>query len=135
MARAEGYGVALHEYMEWLKKEVVIIVQIEHIDAVKNIEAILSSDDIDGYIIGPYDLSATMGLPGQFEHPDVVAVLKKIRDAGMLLKKPGGLHIVEPNPEELASRIKEGFLFLAYSVDFRMLDVSSRAGLKIRDGL
>ena len=135
LARAQGYGVAFHEYMEWLKKEVVIIVQIEHIDAVKNIEAILSSDDIDGYIIGPYDLSATMGLPGQFEHPDVVAVLKKIRDAGMLLKKPGGLHIVEPNPEELASRIKEGFLFLAYSVDFRMLDVSSRAGLKIRDGL
>lgn len=133
LARAQGYGVNFHENLNWLKNEAVIIVQIEHITAVENIEAILSSDDVDGYIIGPYDLSASMGLHGQFEHPDVVAALKKIRETGVALKKSGGLHIVEPNPEELKSRIEEGFQFLAYSVDFRMLDVSCRQGLKIRD--
>ena len=133
LARAQAYGAGFHENLNWLKNEVVIIVQIEDINAVENIEAILSCEDVDGYIIGPYDLSATMGLHGQFDHPDVVAALKKIREAGAALKKPGGLHIVEPNPNELKSRINEGFKFLAYSVDFRMLDVSCREGLKILD--
>ena len=135
LARAQGYGTTFQGNLDWLKNEAVIIVQIEHINAVENIEAILSCDDVDGYIIGPYDLSASMGLHGQFEHPDVVAALKKIREVGAALKKPGGLHIVEPNPEELKSRIKEGFQFLAYSVDFRMLDVACRTGIKIRDNL
>ena len=135
LARAQGYGTTFQENLDWLKNEAVVIVQIEHINAVENIEAILSCDDVDGYIIGPYDLSASMGLHGQFEHPDVVAALKKIREVGAVLKKPGGLHIVEPDPEELKSRIKEGFQFLAYSVDFRMLDVACRTGIKIRDNL
>jgi 2-keto-3-deoxy-L-rhamnonate aldolase RhmA len=135
LARAQGYGVTFHENLDWVKNEAVIIVQIEHITGVENIEAIFSSDDVDGYIIGPYDLSASMGLHGQFDHPHVVAALKKIRAAGATLKKPGGLHIVEPNPEELKSRIEEGFKFLAYSVDFRMLDVSCRTGLQVRDNL
>jgi len=135
LARAQGYGTKFHEYAEWLKKEAVVVIQIEHVEAVKNIKEILSCDDVDGYIIGPYDLSASMGLSGQFDHPDVVAALKKIREAGAALKKPGGLHVVEPNPEELKSRIKEGFQFIAYSVDFRMLDVACRTGMKIRDNL
>ncbi len=135
LARAQGYGTKFHEYAEWLKKEAVVVIQIEHVEAVKNIKEILSCDDVDGYIIGPYDLSASMGLAGQFDHPDVVAALKKIREVGAALKKPGGLHVVEPNPEELKSRIKEGFQFIAYSVDFRMLDVACRTGMKIRDNL
>ncbi len=135
LARAQGYGTTFQGNLDWLKNEAVIIVQVEHINAVENIEAILSCDDVDGYIIGPYDLSASMGLHGQFEHPDIVAALKKIREVGAALKKSGGLHIVEPNPEELRSRIKEGFQFLAYSVDFRMLDVACRTGIKIRDNL
>jgi len=133
LARAQGYGTKFHEYAEWLKKEAVVVIQIEHVEAVKNIKEILSCDDVDGYIIGPYDLSASMGLAGQFDHPDVVAALKGIREAGDAANKPGGLHIVEPNPEELKSRIDEGFVFLAYSVDERMLDVSCRTGIKIRD--
>ena len=135
LARAQGYGTTFHENLDWLKNEVVVIAQIEHINAVENIEAILSCNDVDGYIIGPYDLSASMGLHGQFEHPDFVNALKKIREVGTEKRKSGGLHIVEPDPKELKARIEQGFLFLAYSVDFRMLDVACRAGIKIRDNL
>ena len=133
LARAQGYGATFHEYREWLQKEAIIIVQIEHVDALKNIKEILACDDVDGYIIGPYDLSSSMGLSGQFDHPDIVKALKSIREEGFIANKSGGLHIVEPDQEELKSRIDEGFLFLAYSVDERMLDVSCRASLKIRD--
>lgn len=46
------------------------------------------------------------------------------------LKKPGGLHVVEPSPTDLRRRVREGFTFLPYSLDTRMLDTTCRAGLE-----
>ena len=133
LARAQGYGVRFQEYKGWLEKNAVLIAQIENIDAVNNIESILSSDKVDGYLIGPYDLSASMGVPGDLDHPDVITAIKKIKHAGLSTKKPGGLHVVEPDPQKLDSLINDGFLFLAYSVDIRMLDISCLEGIKVRD--
>lgn len=129
LARAQGYGTTFQKYREWLDDEAVVIVQVEHIDAVNNLENILKVPGIDGYFIGPYDLSASMGLSGQFDHPDMVASIERIRQVGSLLNKPGGLHIVEPDNLQLEKRIKEGFKFIAYSLDTRMLDTACRAGL------
>jgi len=129
LARAQGYGTRFREYSQWLAEQAVVIPQIEHIEAVNHLEEILSVSGVDGYIIGPYDLSASMGLPGQFGHPDVVAAIERIRRVGQAMNKPGGLHVVEPDAAELQRRIAEGFKFLAYSVDFRMLDATCRAGL------
>tara|TARA_Y100001960_G_C14711879_1_gene847463 strand:- start:866 stop:1633 length:768 start_codon:yes stop_codon:yes gene_type:complete len=133
LARAQGYGAKFQEYKEWLDKNAVLIAQIENIDAINNIESILSSEKTDGYLIGPYDLSASMNIPGELEHSDVLAALKKVKDTGLSLNKPGGLHLVEPEPDKLDSLISEGFKFLAYSVDFRMLDVSCLKGVRVRD--
>ena len=133
LARAQGYGTRFHDYKNWLKDNAVLIPQIENIDAVNHIDSILASDQVDGYLIGPYDLSASMGLTGELQHPDVLEAIKKVKKAGLTAKKPGGLHVVEPDPEKLNSLIGEGFLFLAYSVDFRMLDVSCYEGIKVRD--
>lgn len=129
LARAQGYGTTFQRYKEWLETQAVVIVIVEHIDAVNNLESILSVPGIDGYIIGPYDLSASMGLPGQFDHPDMVAAIEKIKQVGSDLEKPGGLHIVEPDITLLEERINEGFKFIAYSLDTRMLDTACRAGL------
>ena len=129
LARAQGYGTTFQEYREWLETQAVVIIQVEHIDAVNNLEDILSVAGIDGYFIGPYDLSASMGLPGQFDHPDIVAAIERVRQVGSVLGKPGGLHIVEPDIIELEARVKEGFKFIAYSLDTRMLDTACRTGL------
>lgn len=129
LARAQGYGARFREYAQWLAEQAVVIVQIEHVEAVKHLEEIFPVNGVDGYIIGPYDLSASMGLPGQFDHPDVVAAIERIKEVGQAMKKPGGLHIVEPDVAELQRRIAEGFTFLAYSVDTRMLDTTCRAAL------
>ncbi len=129
LARAQGYGTTFQKYREWLDNKAVIIAQIEHIDAVNNLEEILAVPAIDGYFIGPYDLSASMGLPGQFDHTDMVASIKRIRQIGDALGKPGGLHIVEPDIIQLEARIKENFKFIAYSLDTRMLDTVCRTGL------
>ena len=130
LARAQNYGIGFHEYRDWLEENAIIIVQIEHIDAVNNLKDILSVDGVDGYIIGPYDLSASLGVSGEFDHSSMIEAMNEIYRVATTLGKYGGIHIVEPDTDLLKQSVLEGFTFLAYSVDFRMLDVSARIGMK-----
>ncbi len=129
LARAQGYGVNFQDYQQWQKDGPVVIVQIEHKDAVDKLEAILAVPGVDGFIIGPYDLSCSMGIPGQFENSSFVDTMAHIRETGKRLGCPAGLHIVEPNLLQLEQTVREGYTFIAYSVDIRMLDVSVRLGI------
>ena len=129
LARAQGYGATFHEYLQWQVNEPVVIVQIEHINAIEKLEEILTEPGVDGFIIGPYDLSCSMGIPGQFENDKFIEVIDFIRDTGKRLNCPAGLHIVEPDVKKLEKSIAEGFTFIAYSVDSRMLDVTARKGI------
>lgn len=74
--RASGYGTKFEEYKKWVNEELVI----EHIDAVNNIDEILKVEGIDGTIIGPYDLSGSMGCPGEFEREDVKVAVQRVLD-------------------------------------------------------
>jgi 2-dehydro-3-deoxyglucarate aldolase len=129
LARAQGYGSSFQNYKNWLEDNAVVIVQVEHIQAALNLEEIIQTPGIDGFILGPYDLSASMGKPGQFEDKDVQSVMSDVLEKARLLDKPAGIHIIEPDPNELTKRIAEGFTFIAYSLDIRMLDMSSRQGV------
>ena len=75
---ANSYGEKLNEHFSKANDEIYCIVQVEHVDAVRNIDEILSVQGVDGVFIGPFDLSASMGLTGQFDHPDYVTARKKI---------------------------------------------------------
>jgi len=131
LARAQGYGTKFKEYLEWQKDSTIVIVQVEHIDAVNNLEDIFSVKGVSGYIIGPYDLSGSLGVPGQFDHPDFLAAMDRIKIVAEKMKMTGGIHIIEPEPQQLEQRIAEGYRFIAYSLDVRMLDVACRKGLEI----
>jgi len=134
--RAQNYGIGFEEYKKWVKEEAVIIAQIEHIEAVDNIEDILSVDGIDGTIVGPYDLSGSMGYPGEYHRDDVKDAIKRVEFACKKYNKPYGFHVIESDPKKLQERISEGCTFLAYSLDFFFLGDSVRAGMKtIRQGL
>lgn len=126
LARAQGYGANFHEYSKWLVKHAQVIVQIEHINALDELENIFSVPGISGYMIGPYDLSASMGLAGQFEHPSYLSAVSTIHSIARKLNIPGGIHIVEPDLNQLKSCLAEGYQFIAYSVDTRMLDIACR---------
>jgi 2-dehydro-3-deoxyglucarate aldolase len=130
LARAQGYGSSFDNYLNWVNKESVVIVQVEHIDAVNNLERILSVDGVNGFIVGPYDLSGSLGVPGQFDHPLMREAMEKIVSVGTASGKALGIHVVEPDVEELKHRIEQGYRFVAYSVDIRMLDCACREGLK-----
>ncbi|MDA9244095.1 aldolase/citrate lyase family protein [Amylibacter sp.] len=130
LARAQGYGKQFQEYFDWEKAGSTVIVQVEHIDAVYNLEEIFSTDGVDGYIIGPYDLTGSMGIPGQFEHPDFLSAMEKIQFVANKMNMTGGIHVIEPEPDQLKQRVEEGFRFIAYSLDVRMLDVAVKKGLE-----
>ncbi len=128
--RAQGYGTGFEEYKKRVEEEIVIIAQIEHVEAVKNIEDIITTDGIDGTIIGPYDLSGSMGHPGEFEREDVKRAIEDVKRACEKHGKPYGFHVIESDPARLQQRIDEGCTFLAYSLDFFFLGDSARAGMR-----
>ena len=131
LGRAQGYGAKFKEYLKWQEEGPIVIVQIEHIDAIDNLDDILSVSGIDGMIIGPYDLSCSMGIPGQFNNAKFLAMMDHIRNTGLKMAIPTGIHIVEPDLKLLEKSINEGYNFIAYSVDIRMLDFSSRNAIKL----
>jgi 2-dehydro-3-deoxyglucarate aldolase len=130
LGRAQGYGTRFQEYLAWECDSAVVIVMIEHKDAICNLRQILAVPGVDAFFIGPYDLSCSLGVPGQFNHPDFLAAMDEIRSIGAASGAVSGLHIVEPDLEGLRARLNEGYLFIAYSVDIRILDVGARHGVE-----
>lgn len=128
--RAQRYGTAFNDYVHWVARESVVIVQIEHHEGVANLGEILSVEGVDGFIVGPYDLSASLGMPGQFEKPAVKDALATIRKTAANHKVSSGFHVVPPEPDMVRQKIKEKYTFIAYSVDFLLLGEMARRGLK-----
>jgi len=130
LARAQSYGTNFEGYRKWNETESIVIVQIEHIKAVENLEAILSVEGVDAFIVGPYDISTSLGVPGQFDRPEMTSVLSKVLDTARRLKAVAGYHVVPPDTTQVLEKIKQGYRFLAYSTDFLFLGDSCRTGLK-----
>lgn len=135
LARGQEYGANFQGYRKWLDESSVCIVQIEHIQAVENAREILSVEGVDGYILGPYDLSASMGKPGDFENKEFKAAIEKVQQIGKELGKPGGKHIVEPDEKQLQDAIASGMKFVAYSIDTRIIDTVCRSAVKLAKGV
>ncbi len=81
LGRAQGFGLRFTEYIQSANAQTVVMIQIEHKDAVANVEEILGIPEIDVIFIGPYDLSGSMGLLGEVAHPEVVDAIGKVRKA------------------------------------------------------
>lgn len=128
LARAQGYGVEFDEYMRCANQDSLLMVQIEHIDAVNSIEEILSVPGIDGTYIGPYDLSCSMGLPGQLNHPEVEAAKKRVLKATQERGLAPGIHLVHPDAarRELRGCVEQGYRFIALGTDILFLGNPAR---------
>ena len=119
-SRANLFGEHFETYREEAQAP-LLVAMIEHHRAVANLKEILEVDGLDAILIGPYDLSASMGLTAQFDHPDFCAVMEKIRALADTHAVPAGIHVVAPSREQLKQRLQEGYRFLAYSIDAVML--------------
>lgn len=115
--RAQHYGLDFPAYRDWAGAGTVVIAQIEHHHGVSNLDAILAVDGIDGFMIGPYDLSGSIGKPGAFDDPQVKAVFDRVAKAIPAASKPAGAHIVETSEAKLKEGIEAGYKMIAFGVD------------------
>lgn len=117
LARAQRYGLGFQEYKNWVNKDGIVIAQIEHVLGVRNLREILSVPGIDGIIVGPYDLSSSINLPGKLDDPRVEALVRETARVALEMKATAGFHVVQPDLKEVRLRIRQGFNFIGYSLD------------------
>ena len=121
ISRGQGYGFDFDEYTSTWNDISSLIVQIESAEGVKNIDAILANEDVDGAMIGPYDLSGSLGVPGQLEHPLVVEAANKVISACVNHGKGCGTQIIEPDAEGLKRAFEAGYTFVVLASDVFVL--------------
>lgn len=127
--RANDYGAGLKEYYQTANDDIMVAVQIEHHLGVSNIDEILEVEGVDAVFIGPYDLSASLGVAAQFDHPLYLEARNKVIEACQRHNIVAGIHVVHPEPDEILARVKEGYRLLAYSLDITMLMDACARGL------
>lgn len=136
LSRAQGYGVRFEEYIQTIEPATVVVAQIEHAEAVGALGEILAVPGVDATIIGPYDLSGSIGKPGQFDDSGVLALLGEYERASGEAGIPMGFHVIDPDYRSVMRKAQAGYRFLGFSVDFLFLGESCRTGLRaLRDGL
>jgi 2-keto-3-deoxy-L-rhamnonate aldolase RhmA len=119
VTRAHKYGAAFNEYVTGSNEDLIIMIQIEHIDGVKNIDSILAVPGIDSIFIGPYDLSSSMGLMGQVDHPEVRAAIDLVKRKCKVAGLPYGIFGI--SPESLEKDLKDGCTFPLCGIDGSLL--------------
>lgn len=132
LSRATGFGRDFDGYYRNHNRDVLVVAMLEHINAVKQADVILATPGLDAALIGPYDLSASMGLAGQLGHPDVLAAQQSILDACRRHNVPPGIHVVSANPADVTQRLQQGFLFVPCGIDTMFIREGCRIMLKGR---
>ena len=127
--RAHGYGRTFDRYLQSANDRIALVVQIEHVEGVRQIEAILDVDGIDAVFIGPYDLSGSLGKPGRIGDPDVQTHIRRVRDACLARGKPVGIFAAEA--EAARPYLDQGFVLLAVGADAVHLGNAAEASLNL----
>ena len=115
-SRANLFGKHFESYRNEAQAP-LLVAMIENINAAQKIEEILKVEGLDAILIGPYDLSASMGITGEFENQFFIDLVSKVKVLCAQYHVPFGVHIVAPDPIALKSSIQDGSQFIAYGVD------------------
>lgn len=125
-ARANQYG---DDFDRAILQQIppLVVGMIESAAGVMNISEITTVKGLDAIFIGPYDLSASLGVPGELDHADVADAKRTVCAAAVAAGVPVGLHSVSPDVETLNRAIEDGFTFVAYSTDAQFLLASAKS--------
>lgn len=122
VARAHGYGVRFDEYTTTWNEKSVLVIQIESISAVENIDALLAYDQVDGVMIGPYDISGSLGIPGRLDDPKVLKASERVIEACVRHGKTCGTQITElPDEAKVERAIDSGYTMIVLASDIFLL--------------
>ena len=120
LARAQGFGYDLANYTK-LSKNIKIVVQIETVKAINNLEEILKVKGLHSTLIGPRDLSGSIGKPGDYKNKKFIKALQKYEKLSKKSKVSMGMHVAFPKTEILNKFIKKGYKFVAIGTDMTFL--------------
>jgi 2-dehydro-3-deoxyglucarate aldolase len=126
LPRCTGYGDWSKEYFEKANQQTFVAIMIEHISALKDIDKIFSHKGIDAVLIGPYDLSGSMGIPGQFNNGKFIETLDYIHLKAKEYSITMGMHEVHPTAENINTFINQGYKFIACGIDTLFILEKSR---------
>jgi 4-hydroxy-2-oxoheptanedioate aldolase len=113
--RGAGLGAVGHADVKRLNERVVGIIQIESVGALAEADAIAAIDGVDVLFIGPADLSHSLGIPGQFQHPDYLGALDRVVAACRAHGKAAGILIYDPSA--VAGHVEIGISFIGIGSD------------------
>ena len=129
-SRANMHGMDFDASIARANDDIAMVIQIEHKDAIAELDAICEVPGVDGLFIGPLDLSGSMGIVGQMDHPDMVAALDRYRSTCREHGLSAGMHIVRPDDGNIRQAIEQGYTLIALGLDNVFLDEKSRACLR-----
>lgn len=124
VARAHAYGMDLAGYMNIANEQIAVIVQIEHFKGAQDIDKIVDIAGVDAVLIGPYDLSGSLGKPGELDDPEVQGYIHRVRDACIKRKKPIG--ILGITVDAAKSFLDQGFSLIAVGIDTMIFGQAAR---------
>lgn len=127
LPRATAYGKYAKEYFAQANDAIFLGIMIEHVDALSEIDDIFSISEIDSVLVGPYDLSGSMGIPGEFDHPKFQKALDTIRRKAGEHKINMGIHEVHPTREKIEFYVRDGYTFIACGIDSLFIRKSAEA--------
>jgi 4-hydroxy-2-oxoheptanedioate aldolase len=107
------------DFVKWANANTFVILQVEGVEGVSDLDGILDTPGIDLVWLGPYDLSQSMGLPGQVSHPDVVLKMKEV--VGKAREKGVDVGTFADNEDVAAMWLESGVRFVGISYETRML--------------
>ena len=117
VARAHEYGFDFEKYVSTWNERSALIIQIESISAVEAIDKLLQTPEVDGVMVGPYDLSGSLGIPGQLSHPRITEACQRVVEACRRHQKGCGTQAVEPTPENVMNLFEVGYTFVVLASD------------------
>lgn len=117
VAAAHRFGRAFDAYVRSANRSLSLIVQVESADAVARVDEIASHPAVDAVMVGPYDLSGSLGMPGALTHPRVTEACGRVIRACAGASIGCGLHLPYPRLQEMRERLAEGFTFLVLGSD------------------
>lgn len=115
MVRATGFGKNAAEYFSSLEKTVVGVIQVETLDAIKNIDAIAAQPGVDVLFVGPSDLTMALGIFGQLDHPHYQDAIREVAKAAGKHGKATGVLLLDM--KEYPMYFDLGYRFLASGAD------------------
>ena len=128
-SRKDGWGTdpqcGVLDTMAHFNQETLVIPQCETVEALSDIETIAAMDGVDGIFIGPFDLSISMGMPGDFENPQFRAALARILSACRAAGKP--CLIFAGDGAGAAVRFAQGYDAVAMGLDATLLIAGVKA--------